>query len=385
LIFAHPNVDVDQLVFDETRRKLVAVTYIEDEPKRHFLDADAEREQAAIDHALPDAYNEVVSQNTEQTRAIVEISDDTHPPRYYAFIRDAQPKRLFFLLALYPDLRPEDLAPMRAVAYPARDGLMIPAYLTIPRGLEPKRLPVIVCPHGGPGERNYRRFDPEMQFLANRGFAVFQMNFRGSSGYGDQFRERGYRQWGLAMQDDVTDGVKWLIAQGIADPDRIGVYGSSYGGYAALMALVKTPELFRAGASYAGVSSLPTLLSDDQWYMLEDVDKRQIGGGWSDRQRLKDTSPVYNAARIRAPVLLAHGEDDERVHVKHSRMMAKALRSAGKEVEYLEFPHEHHGFLLEENRLRFYDRLGAFFEKHLAVQTPSNASGTEPATAPANR
>jgi len=374
-IFEHATVDAAGLIFDKLRRQLVGVTYVDDDPKRHFLSEEAEREQMAIDRALPGTYNEVVSVSRDQTRAIIERSGDTQPPEYYVLTRDTQPKRLFFLLALYPQLRPDDLAPMHAVSYRARDGLTIPAYLTVPKGIEAKNLPVIVHPHGGPAQRDYRHYDPEVQFLANRGFAVFQMNFRGSSGYGETYREGGDRQWGMAMQDDITDGVKWLIEQGIADPERIGIFGSSYGGYAALMALVKTPELFRAGASYAGVTSLPRLLADDQWYRLERVDQHRIGGGWSDSKRLHETSPLDNVAKIRAPVLLAHGENDERVHVRHARMMAKALRSAGKDVEYLEFANEVHGLLLEENRLHFYERLGEFFDKHLAPRPRSAGEG----------
>jgi dipeptidyl aminopeptidase/acylaminoacyl peptidase len=205
-----------------------------------------------------------------------------------------------------------------------------------------------------------------VQFLASRGFAVFHPNFRGSSGYGRAFEVAGYRQWGLAMQDDVTDGVKWLIAQGIADPDRIGIYGASYGGYAAMMGLVREPGVFRAGTSYAGVMSLPVLLDENEWQGLDDHNVPMIGGGWSDRKRLTDTSPLEHVSAIASPVLLGHGENDQRVHVKHSRRMEDALRDAGKAVEYLEFEEEVHGFLLEANRIRWYSALAAFFEKHLA-------------------
>lgn len=368
LVFAPPAGDAGELIFDEERRRLIAVDYIGDEAKRHFLDKDAEREQMAIDKALPGTANAVVSQSRDHSRAIVERSGDAHAPEYYLFLRDTQPKRLDFLLAAYPELTPGRLAPMRSVSYLAHDGLTIPAYLTLPNGVEPKRLPVIVLPHGGPTAQDYRHFDQEVQFFANRGFAVFQMNFRGSGGLGDQHLESGYGQWGLAMQDDITDGVKWLIEQGIADPARIGIYGSSYGGYAALMGLVRTPDLYRAGASYAGVTSLSDLLSADQWYLFGDHSKTVSGRGPADSKRLRENSPVDNAAKIRLPVFLAHGEDDDHVHVKHSQMMAKALRNAGKDVEYLEFPHEFHGFLLEQNRLRFYERLGEFFEKHLAAK-----------------
>jgi len=215
--------------------------------------------------------------------------------------------------------------------------------------------------------RDFRRYDPEVQLLANRGFAVFQPNFRGSSGYGSEFEARGYRQWGLSMQRDLSEGVRWLIDQGIADADRIAIYGASYGGYAALMGLVVNPELYRAGASYAGVTSLTMHLADNNGYEgLSAFGNRVIGRAWRDRRELKETSPLENADKVQAPVLLAHGENDSRVHVKHSAKMANALRRAGKDVEYLEFENEIHGFILEQNRIAFYHKLASFLEENLA-------------------
>ncbi|MFN8625913.1 MAG: S9 family peptidase [Candidatus Binatia bacterium] len=370
LVFAHPAVDVDGLVFNQGRRELIAVDYIDDGPQRHFLDSDAERDQVTIDRALPGTFNEVVSQNKDHTRAIVRAGSDTRPPAYYLFDRARKPARAELLQSFYPELANVDLAPMRSVSYRGRDGLNIPAYLTIPPGAEPRNLPVIIHPHGGPGVRDFRQFDPEVQFLASRGFAVFQMNFRGSGGYGEAYRERGFRQWGQAMQDDVTDGVRWLIAQGIADPDRIGIYGASYGGYAALMGLVKTPELYRAGAAYAAATNLPAFVAANP-RMFAEHERGGTTRAWTDTTTQQANSPYHNASRIMAPVLLAHGADDDRVPVVHARTMAQALRAAGKDVEYLEFAHEPHGFLAAADRVRFYERLAGFFEIHLAAPTVS--------------
>ena len=371
-IFSRSDVDAGSLVFDRARELLVGVEYVVDEPRRQFIDEVAEREQAKLDRALPDTWNTIVSETPDRTRAIVLATSDRQPPAFYIY--DRATKRLGSLFASYPGVDPASLAPIRAVSYAARDGVTIPAYLTVPPGLEPKNLPVIVFPHGGPRERDYRRYDAVVQFLASRGFAVFQMNFRGSAGYGDAFEERGYREWGLATQRDIEDGTRWLIAEGIADADRIGIYGASYGGYAALMGLVSTPELYRAGASYAGVTSLPMLLSDDKAYLLASPFNRDRIG--DDRTRLKATSPLENVDAIRAPVFLAHGQDDAQVHIRHSSKMASALSRADKPVEYMEFENEVHGFLLEQNRIAFYDKLASFFEQHLADRHVS--AGAEP-------
>ena len=240
----------------------------------------------------------------------------------------------------------------------------------VPKGAEPWNLPTIVYPHGGPTARDVWGYDPTVQFLASRGFAVFQLNFRGSAGYGTRHERLGYREWGLAMQDDVTDGVRWLIDQGIGDPERIGIYGGSYGGYTALMALAKTPGLFRAGASLAGVTDLPMLLEDFQWYRSEEFNRPTLGSAWDDGKKLDETSPLHNAERIRAPVLIAHGSEDPIVHMRHATMMASTLEKAGKEVELYIYEGDVHGFIYAKSRIDFYTRLATFFEKHLAP-TPS--------------
>ncbi|MCP5040416.1 MAG: S9 family peptidase [bacterium] len=385
LVYAHPEYDVAGLYFDLRRRKLVGVGVIAESPQVEILDEEAKAEFATIDRALPDTANRVYSASTDRQRMIIERSSDTHPPEYFLFTQDTKPKRLDFFLALYPDLTDAKLASMRPIRYRARDGLEIPGYLTLPVGRAPEKLPVIVYLHGGPSSRFYEAFDPVVQLFASRGFAVFQPNFRGSTGYGEAFEIAGFRQWGLSMQDDVTDGVKWLVELGIADPDRVGVYGASYGGYASLMGLIKTPQLFRAGASYAGVTDLPLLLANSEFYLFADHNRPRVGGGWGDKARLEQNSPLHRADEIRVPVLLGHGTDDPTVHVKHSARMARALERAGKSVEYMEFEDEAHGFLLESNRLAFYGRLASFFEEHLA-QKPKDqsAQSLEEGVAPAH-
>jgi len=361
-LFSHAQFDAGWLERDEVTGKTLAVVYATDGLSRHFLDEEAKREYAALEKVIG-GWITIEDQSLDRRFVIVSASSDTRPTSHHLY--DRSKREAHELFSEHPQLSAAPLSAWSALRYPARDGAEIPAYLALPPGAE-RRLPVIVLVHGGPSLRVVRAWDPEVQFFASRGFAVFQPNFRGSDGYGQAFREAGYRQWGLAMQDDVTDGVRWLIEQGIADPQRIGIYGASYGGYAALMGLVKTPELFRAGASYAGIASIPLMLADDEWYMFDEYNKPTVGGGWDDRERLAETSPLESVGRISAPVLLGHGENDPSVHVKQSQKMAEALREAGKTVEYLEFEHEAHGFLLEANRIRWYERLAAFFAEHLA-------------------
>jgi len=364
MIFGHPDVDVSSLNSSARDGRLLSIGYVTDRPRLHFVDAQAKREQAVLDRRFPGTTNRVVSRDRDEKLAIVEVSGDTVPPRYYLY--DLGTRRIELLVEAYPKLHSPTLAAMKPVSFRARDGLEIPGYLTLPRGAAPGPLPAIVYVHGGPTARDVWGWDPTVQLFASGGFAVLQPNFRGSDGYGARHRQLGYRQWGLAMQDDLEDAARWLIEQGIADPARIGIYGASYGGYAALMALVKTPEMFAAGASLAGVTDLPTLLDDSEWYRFADWNTPTVGSRWSDRGSLQESSPAQHADRIRAPVLIAHGTADPVVHVKHAEMMSDALEAEGKTVETLLYPDEVHGFLHERDAIDFHDRLLAFFARHLA-------------------
>jgi dipeptidyl aminopeptidase/acylaminoacyl peptidase len=371
LVFSHPEVDIDGLLHSQGGDgRVIGVRYTTDSPRVHYLDPETEREAIALQRALAREFGDSVqiypqSRSDAGDRHVLHVSSDTQPPTYFVF--DRRLKQLFPLIAERPDVKREQLSPTQRVTYPARDGLAIPAYLTLPRGREAKNLPLVMLVHGGPWSRDLIQWDPEVQLFASRGFAVLQPNFRGSSGLGAQHLQAGYREWGQKIQDDISDGVKWAIAEGIADPDRVGITGGSFGGYATLAGLVKTPELYRAGAAYASVTDIELLLSDDQWYEWGyDWHETMVGGERGDTERLRASSPLRHAGRVRAPVLLGHGVDDSRVHIRQSQRMAKALRDAGKDVTFLEFPDEIHGFVLEANRIRWYEALIAFFEKHLA-------------------
>jgi dipeptidyl aminopeptidase/acylaminoacyl peptidase len=371
LVFAHPEVDVDGLAYEASASgRVVGARYTVDRPAIHYFDAAAEAEFRALGRAFENQLggavsHQVVSVSANGAQQILEVSSETQPPVYYFF--DREKRELNRVLETRAALKREHLAPTRRASYPARDGLAIPSYLTLPLESTGKQLPVVVLVHGGPWARDTIGWDPEVQVLANRGFAVFQMNFRGSEGFGEKHLVAGYREWGQKIQDDITDGVKWLIAEGVADPDRVGIMGGSFGGYATLIGLVKTPELFRAGAAYAPVTDIELLLRDDKTVDWEyDWHETLVGGESGDKSRLRESSPLRRVAEIRAPVLLGHGADDQRVHVRQSQRMAEALKRAGKLFEYLEFPDEIHGFALESNRIRWYEALVAFFETNLA-------------------
>ena len=268
-------------------------------------------------------------------------------------------------------INPGHMAPMLPITYTARDGLTITGYLTLPIGIEPFDLPLVVNPHGGPWMRDMWGWNNEVQFLANRGYAVFQPNFRGSAGFGREFLQASYGQWGLTMQDDITDGVLYLIERGIVDPDRVGIYGASYGGYAALAGAAFTPELYAAVISYVGVSNIFTLLADiPPWWENQRImfDER-VGHPVYDYDRLFATSPVFHADNIIAPLFIAHGAMDPRVLLSESLQIVNALEARGVEVEFFVAWDEGHGFRQPENNRMFYTMMEAFFAEHLGGRT----------------
>ncbi len=375
LVEANPQVDVSGIVNFGSNRVAVGVRYTDDRERIRYFDERMEAEYGQLRDTIErDLGREVgvtsVSESVDGRTQVIEVSSDRQPPVYYLYDRSV--RRIQLLFAERPEVPADSLATTRRVTFRARDGLAIPAYLTLPHGVEPRALPAVALVHGGPWSRDSIMWDPEVQLLANRGFAVLQVNYRGSTGFGNAFRDAGNREWGQKIQDDITDGVQWLIAEGIADADRVGIMGASYGGYAALLGLVKTPGLFRAGVAYAAVTDIEATLGDDRWYGSDDVqDRRLIGGEPGDAQRLRESSPLRRAKEIKVPVLLGHGEDDQRVHVRQSQMMAESLKSAGARYEYLEFPHEIHGFALEANRIRWYARVAEFLEENLAARKPA--------------
>lgn len=372
-VFAHPELDVSgPLVFDERLRKLVAVGYLDDTPRLQVLDESLARERELMERALPGLVLEYVSETQDQSQVLVRASSDLSPPRYYVYERAKKALRLE--ISEYPELDAVPLAPMQRVTYWARDGLAIPAYLTRPLG-QPKGGPAIVWVHDGPDERATRRFDPLVQWLARSGISVLEPNYRGSAGFGEAFRSLGYGRWGGAMQDDLDDAAAWLVAEGYADPKRIGIYGRGYGGYAALISLVREKSPFRAAASHGGPTDLEALLEDDERDRVDtDWSRKMLGARRAKQGELLALSPLTHAAAMRGPVLLLHSERDEYVRVEQARTLAKALQKAGKAVEFVEFPDDLRELGLEQNRILLFQRLTSFFESQLAAEVPTPAA-----------
>jgi len=365
LLVESPDVDVEGLTYSRKRRVLTTARWVTAKTQRKFLDAQTEAMFRDVEAQLPGYEIEFTSADKAEDKFIVAtFSDRTRGKRY---LYDRLTKELTFLADVTPWLREDDLARMTPVQYTSRDGLTIHGYLTLPQGVPAKNLPVVINPHGGPWARDVWGFNPEVQFLANRGYAVLQMNFRGSVGYGRKFWEASFHQWGLTMQDDITDGVRWLVGQGIADPKRVAIYGGSYGGYATLAGLAYTPDLYAAGVDYVGVSNLLTFLKSipPYWKPFLDMFSEMVGDMTRDEAMLRAASPVFHAERITAPLLIAQGAKDPRVAKNESDQMVEAMRKRGVEVEYIVKDNEGHGFHNEENRFEFYEAMERFLGKHL--------------------
>ncbi len=365
LVFAADEVDLDAAGYSRKRRVLTLAAYQADKPRRHYFDAPTAALYQQLEALLPGYDVALQGWNRDEDTYIVAAYNDRTPGARYLFQSSAG--TLHKLADINPSIPEADMAPVQPVRYTSRDGLDIHGYLTLPTGRAPRGLPCIINPHGGPWARDGWGYNPEVQFLANRGFCVLQMNFRGSTGYGRRFWEAGFGQWGLAMQDDITDGVRWLIDQGIADPARIGIYGGSYGGYATLAGIAFTPDLYAAAVDYVGVSNLFTFMNTipPYWKPLLAKMHDMVGHPERDRDRLAATSPALHVDRIRTPLLIAQGAQDPRVNKAESDQVVQALRERGVEVQYMVKDNEGHGFHNDENKFEFYAAMEAFFVEHL--------------------
>ncbi len=365
VLFVHDEVDASAARWSRARKRLTHVEYQRAKLERKVFDPYMERVFRRLEAKLPRM--EIVFQggNKPEDKFVVAAYSDLTPGARYIY--DVKLDSLAKLGDINPKIDPADMAPMTPIRYRSRDGLTIHGYLTLPRGREPRNLACIVNPHGGPWYRDTWTYHPEIQFLANRGYCVLQMNFRGSTGYGRKFWEASFGQWGLKMQDDVTDGVRWLIAQGIADPKRIGIYGGSYGGYATLAGVAFTPDLYAAAVDYVGVSNLFTFMKTIPPYWKPFLPKfhDMVGHPEKDAERLRDTSPVMHVDRIRTPIFIAQGARDPRVNKDESDQVVAALRKRGVDVQYMVKDNEGHGFRNEENRFEFYEAMEKFFERHM--------------------
>lgn len=360
LVFADPERDVDgSLIYSAVTDDVIGIRHSSG-GGYSFWHEQYLGLQNAINDALPDTYNILYSLSEDERRYVVLASSDTDAGTYYVGDRDE--RRLMELAKRYPDLPSERMAEKNKIRYEARDGLAIEGFLTLPGAAADRPLPTIIFPHGGPISYEDEGFDHWTQFFASRGYAVLQMNFRGSSGYGYEFMASGLQGWGLEMQNDVEDGTRWLIEEGVADPERICVVGASYGGYAALMEAARNSDLYQCAVSFAGVTDVAYLVTSHRRYSNYDVVRQQIG---TDLGELRQRSPVNNAEAIAIPVLLGHGTEDRSVRVRHSQKMVKELEKAGKEVTYLEFDGGDHYLSRQDHRIAFFRAMDEFLSKHL--------------------
>ena len=365
LIFEHDEVDVSGLMYSKKRKVLTGVNFTVSKGDKVFFDDWRRDIQNKLESQLPGYEVGITSFSKDETKAVVVSYSDKSRGTYYYY--DVENDKLTELAKISPWLEEEHMAEMKPVKYKSRDGFTIHGYLTLPVGSKGKNLPVVVNPHGGPWARDTWGYRSEIQFLANRGFAVFQMNFRGSTGYGREFWEISFKQWGKSMQDDITDGVNWLIDEGIADPDRIAIYGASYGGYATLAGLAFTPDLYACGVDYVGVSSLFTFMESmpPYWELYRSMMYEMVGHPEKDKELLASSSPLLHVDKIKVPLFIAQGANDPRVVKSESDQIVEALKSEGIEVPYMVKEDEGHGFYNQENQFDFYREMEKFLKKHI--------------------
>ena len=369
------DVDPSRMIYRNGTMTPVGAFFMDGKPRTAFFDnaAPEARLYRSLEAAFENQSVRITSQTADGRLALVQVSSDRNPGDFYIF--DTVSKKADHLLSRRDWFEPETMAQAKPIKLTARDGLVLHGYVTLPHGSSGKHLPAVVMAHGGPyGIQDAWGFDDDAQLLADAGYAVLQVNFRGSGGYGQSFTQAGAREWGGKMQDDITDATRWLVQQGIADPGRICIQGGSYGAYAALMGAAKEPGLYRCAVGYVGVYDLPTM------HTHGDIQRRGSGETYlrewiGERNALAAVSPNRIADRIKVPVFLAAGGEDERAPIEHSKMMEQALKKAGVPVETLYYPNEGHGFYVEANRKEYYTRLLAFLSRHLGGAVATTGGG----------
>jgi dipeptidyl aminopeptidase/acylaminoacyl peptidase len=361
------RVDFGNAIFSDVNDQLVATVYGDDRSRIYWKDKEWEKDYNLIKTKLPNKEINLGSSTRDERIWMVVASSDREPGERYLFDRNT--KKLTHQYRIFDKLPREALAPEKSISYPSTDGLTIPAYLTLPVGVAPKNLPLVVFPHGGPWARDNWGYTSIAQFLANRGYAVLQPNFRSSTGYGKKFLNAGNNEWGQKMQDDITNGVRYLVSQGTVDPKRVGIMGGSYGGYATLAGLAFTPDVYAAGVSIVGPSNLITLLNSipPYWESVRTIFNERMGNPATaaGRTQLERQSPLNSAAKIRAPLLVVQGANDPRVNRAESEQIVIALRDRGFPVEYILAPDEGHGFARPINNLVLFTSAEKFLAKHL--------------------
>ncbi len=377
-IASDPRADAGEVLFHPTTREPQAISFDRDRRRWQVIDKSVEADFAALAKVEPGDFT-LSNRDLSDQIWLVAFTNDTKAVHYYSWDRKAQ--KASFMFSAWPELEKYALAPVKPVEIKSRDGLQLPCYLTLPVGIAAKNLPTVLYVHGGPWARDHWGYDPNAQWLANRGYAVLQVNYRGSTGFGKKFKNAAKREFAGKMHDDLIDAVNWSVKQGIADKKRVGIMGGSYGGYATLVGLSFTPDVFACGIDIVGPSSLVTLIESfppywgpflsQTWYPFCGNPKDD-----KDRADLLARSPITKVDQIKAPLLVGQGANDPRVTQKESDVMVEALKKRGVPVEYIVFPDEGHGFQRPENRIKFWTACEAFLAKHLGgrAEPPSTQS-----------
>lgn len=369
------RVDLSDIAFSDVSDEMIATTYEDERQRIYWKDKSFEADYKLVQKQVPGKEIGFGSATKDEQLYLITAYGDTEPGERYLF--DRRTKKLTLQYRTREKLNRDHLAPMKSVRYKSSDGLEIPAFLTLPKGVTPKNLPVVINPHGGPWARDSWGYDTFAQFYANRGYAVLQPNFRGSTGYGKKFIDAGNKQWGDKMQDDITWGVKYLVGEGIADPKRIGIMGGSYGGYATLAGVTFTPDLYAAAVDYVGPSSLITLLENipPYWEAGRQLFYQRMGDPNTPegKAQLERQSPINSATKIKTPLLVVQGQNDPRVTKREADQIVIALRDRGFPVEYINAPDEGHGFARPINNLAMITAAEKFFARYLGGRHQEDA------------
>jgi dipeptidyl aminopeptidase/acylaminoacyl peptidase len=362
LVYSQPRVDVNDVITWPTDGHVAGFEYDTERPHAYFIDPHAEMVEGTLERFFPGAYHSVIGASRDGKKLLCASYSDVLPVRYD--LLDFTTAKLIPLGESNPELTQAQLASMKPIVVPGPGGIQIPGYLTVPPGAATgTKLPTVVLPHGGPYSRDSWGYDPLVQVMVSRGYAVLQLNFRGSTGYGREWREAGKQAWGTIMHDDITAGAHWVIDQGIADPARLCIVGWSYGGYAALTGVEKEPELYKCAVSIAGVSNLKQIISDDdRFYGGREAAGNSTG---TDKKVLKEESPTEHADHVKVPVLLVHGSNDYTVLADHSKAMAKALARAGVRNELVIIKDGEHSLLRHDMRITLYNKLVTFLDANI--------------------
>ena len=368
-LYENPKYDVGGIAISSKTEKPIFISYYADAPERVWLDKELEEIYASIEASFPNDKVSIGGWTDDEDKAIIRTWSDVNPGAMYYY--DRNKGSISFIAKSRPWIDENQMSPMMPISFTARDGLTVNGYLTIPKNSDGKNLPLIVNPHGGPASRDVWGYRGETQFLASRGYAVLSMNFRGSTGYGRKHVIEGNKQWGRKMQDDVTDSVNWAVEQGYANPDKVCIHGASYGGYAVMAGITKTPKMYKCAVNYVGVTDMGLLFSKmpKQWEIWEEQQKVEIGDYDNEKDYLDAVSPINLVDKIETPLYIVHGVRDWRVPIQHAQKLRKELEKNGKKLGedywWLVKGDEGHGFVKEANNMELYTELEKFFGRYI--------------------